>query len=369
MLSLCLLSLLYLSTLGVTHPGSHDEGAYFRSLASSRSVQDARQKLARCSDHIKRSGVDARAAARRTAILNSYRGIPNAGTVSTSPRSFLPQAAQSSSENPSCLLTPESTIGPYWVDGELIRSNVTDGEPGILLILDGEFIDVDTCEPVEDIFWEIWNCNATGSYSGVQDFGHHHDDDNSNLDKTYLRGIQRTDKDGAAQFTTLFPGHYPGRATHIHVLAHVGATFLPNNTVTGGHVAHIGQLFFDQDLIAAVESTAHYNTNNVRITPNTQDGIFNDVNSATGYDPILSYTRLGHSLEDGILAWTTMGIDLSASYKAESAATLTDHGGVAHFHGWFIHQLGAREILVWVVGLGLVFWLTRSFRQFCLRRA
>jgi protocatechuate 3,4-dioxygenase beta subunit len=369
MFTLCLLVFLQLSTLTTAHPGSHDESAYFRSLASSSLVQEARQKLARCSDHIKRSGIDTRAAARRRAIVNSYRGISDAGGLFKSIRSSVSQEVLSSSESPPCLLTPEATIGPFWVDGELIRSNVTDGEPGIPLVLDGEFIDIHTCEPVEDVYWEIWNCNATGSYSGVEDFGHHHDGHDSNLGKTYLRGIQRTDKDGAAQFITVFPGHYRGRATHIHVLAHVGATVLPNKTVTGGQVAHIGQLFFDQNLIAAVESTAHYKTNNVRITPNIKDGIFNDVNSASGYDPILSYTRLGHSLEDGILAWTTMGIDLSASYKAESAATLTDHGGVAHFHRWLPHQPGTREILVGVLGLGLVFWLARSFRQFCARSA
>lgn len=369
MLTLCLLILLHLSMLGRAHPGDHDESAYFRSLTSSHSIRDARQKLVLCSDHLKRSGIDARAAARRMAILSSHFDASQSSSIPKSARSYVPQAMFASSENPSCLLTPEATVGPFWVDGELIRPNITDGEPGIPLILDGEFIDVHTCEPVEDIFWEIWSCNATGSYSGVQNFGHHPNEDNSNLNKTYLRGIQRTDKDGAAQFTTVFPGHYPGRATHLHVLAHVGATLLPNNTVTGGHVAHIGQLFFDQDLIAAVESTAPYNTNNVRITPNTKDGIFNDVNRASGYDPILSYTRLGHSLEDGILAWTTMGIDLSASYKAESAATLTDHGGVAHFGGSLNSLPGTRGILVWVIGAGLVFWLACSFRQFCLRSA
>jgi hypothetical protein len=124
MLSLCLLSLLYLSTLGVAHPGSHDEGAYIRTLASSRSVQDARQKLARCSDHIKLTGVDARTAARRSPFLNSHRDTLDAGTVSKSPRSFLPQAALSSSENPSCLLTPESTIGPFWVDGHSTKKTI-----------------------------------------------------------------------------------------------------------------------------------------------------------------------------------------------------------------------------------------------------
>jgi len=36
------------------------------------------------------------------------------------------------------------------------------------------------------------------------------------LKGTALRGIQPTDSHGIASFDTLVPGHYDGRATHIH---------------------------------------------------------------------------------------------------------------------------------------------------------
>lgn len=40
--------------------------------------------------------------------------------------------------------------------------------------------------------------------------------DASILMGTTLRGVQPTDADGIATFDTLMPGHYDGRATHIH---------------------------------------------------------------------------------------------------------------------------------------------------------
>lgn len=62
---------------------------------------------------------------------------------------------------------------------------------------------------------DIWNCNSTGVYSGVQSNGNGNYDDTTNLDNTALRGIQQTDDDGVVQFTSIFPGHYTGRATHM----------------------------------------------------------------------------------------------------------------------------------------------------------
>jgi protocatechuate 3,4-dioxygenase beta subunit len=35
--------------------------------------------------------------------------------------------------------------------------------------------------------------------------------------QTYLRGIQTTDASGQVHFTTIYPGWYQGRATHIHI--------------------------------------------------------------------------------------------------------------------------------------------------------
>lgn len=40
--------------------------------------------------------------------------------------------------------------------------------------------------------------------------------DASILMGTTLRGVQPADADGIATFDTLMPGHYDGRATHIH---------------------------------------------------------------------------------------------------------------------------------------------------------
>lgn len=53
-------------------------------------------------------------------------------------------------------------------------------------------------------------------YSGVTASGNGNSADESNLDKTFLRGLQKTDSTGVAQIQTIFPGHYRGRANHIH---------------------------------------------------------------------------------------------------------------------------------------------------------
>ncbi|KNG81524.1 GPI anchored dioxygenase, partial [Aspergillus nomiae NRRL 13137] len=233
-------------------------------------------------------------------------------------------------KNPVCILSPEGEIGPFWVKGELVRSDVRDGEPGIPIIMDGQFIDIETCEPIKDLYWDVWNCNSTGVYSGVQSSMNGNGDDDSNLDKTFLRGLQKTDADGVAQFQSMFPGHYSGRATHVHVVAHVGATQLQNNTLTGGHVAHIGQLFFDQDLVYKVEATYPYNTNNVSITTNADDHVVQDETEDSASDPFFEYAFLGNALEDGIYAWITLGVNVSASYDTSYAATLTSSGGVSN---------------------------------------
>lgn len=58
-------------------------------------------------------------------------------------------------------------MGPYWVQGELIRNDLRETQPGIDLYLDVQLIDVNTCQPVSKAHLDIWSCNATGIYSGV----------------------------------------------------------------------------------------------------------------------------------------------------------------------------------------------------------
>lgn len=103
---------------------------------------------------------------------------------------------------------------------------------------------------------DVWNCNATGVYSGLVAEGNGNTADTANLNATFLRGVAKSDADGVVQFESVFPGHYDGRATHHHMVVHLNATVLPNNTLTGGTYGHVGQLFWDQDIIDTVEATA-----------------------------------------------------------------------------------------------------------------
>lgn len=145
-------------------------------------------------------------------------------------------------------------------------------------------------------------------------------------DSTFLRGIQKTDEDGVAQWLSIFPGHYTGRTTHVHIMAHQDGTVFDNGTFVSDTVRHVGQVFFDQDLITAVEATETYNTNTQELTTNSEDSIMSE--EATDIDPVLEYVLLGDSVEDGLMLWGAIGIDTTAAYTVSAAATLTEDGGV-----------------------------------------
>ncbi|KAI0095366.1 aromatic compound dioxygenase [Daldinia grandis] len=231
----------------------------------------------------------------------------------------------------SCLLTPEVTQGPYYVGGEYVRQNIIEDQAGVDTILDYQVIDVNTCEPVTDVYVEMWHCNATGVYGGIVASGNGDTSDESNINNTWLRGIQKTDSDGVAQFESIFPGHYTGRATHIHVMIHQNAVLFDNSTL-GNNVSasHVGQAFFDQDLIAAVELTAPYSTNTQELTSNGDDGILSEETATDGVDPFFEYTLLGESITDGLFAWVAFGINATASQSVSPAAFYYKEGGIAN---------------------------------------
>lgn len=234
------------------------------------------------------------------------------------------------SGNSTCLLQPEATIGPYWVAGEYVRDNITEDQQGVPLYMRAQFLDVDTCEPIEGVYWELWHCNATGVYSGIQANSNGNYDDASNLNATFLRGMAATDEDGVASVQSIFPGHYTGRAPHIHVVVHQNATVLANNTIgtEADNAIHIGQLFFDQDLISSVEKTSPYTTNTQELTLNANDTVLTTEAQEGSPDPVFEYALLGDDVSDGIFAWVSLGINSTASYETTAAATLYSTGGV-----------------------------------------
>ncbi len=123
-----------------------------------------------------------------------------------------------------CVLMPEQTEGPYYIDGEKLRRNITEGRPGTPLELRATVVNASTCKPIKNAVVDIWHCDAGGDYSG---FG------NATSNRTFMRGIQRTNAKGVAVFHTVYPGWYQGRTVHIHVKVHLG-----------GNVLHTGQLYF-----------------------------------------------------------------------------------------------------------------------------
>jgi protocatechuate 3,4-dioxygenase beta subunit len=155
----------------------------------------------------------------------------------------------------SCVLAPEQTEGPYYLDDHRVRRDITEGKAGVPLTLRLTVLDVSSCRPIRGAAVDIWHCDAGGVYSGttVQD----------TEDERFLRGIQRTNAKGVATFRTIYPGWYQGRTVHIHVTVHIG-----------GNVVHTGQLYFPDALTDAVFRRLPYSRRPNRTTRNAADSIY-----------------------------------------------------------------------------------------------
>jgi hypothetical protein len=204
------------------HPG-HDlnEEAAERAAFVKRSPNSVRS----CDSQLARRGASKAALARRQEIARKARvkrGLDsplvrrdfaayNTTHESTSGVSYGDDETLLFQDNSTCILQPEVTQGPYYVDGELIRSDITDGQEGVPLYLDIQLVDTSTCEPVPAVYMDLWHCNATGVYSGVAASGNGNSNDLTNLDATFLRGIVETDSNGVAQYESIVPGHYTSR--------------------------------------------------------------------------------------------------------------------------------------------------------------
>ena len=178
---------------------------------------------------------------------------------------------------PSCVVVPELTEGPYYVDDELersdIRTNTADGVAAEGAPLTIEWLvsqaDGSACMPMEGAIVDVWHCDALGVYSDVQ-----------GNTGNFLRGFQRTDANGTATFQTIYPGWYQGRAVHIHFK-------IRTDPDEGAGFEFTSQLFFDDDLSRSVFSTGVYAQKGAQDMPNAQDGIYNQSGGAT----LLSVTK------------------------------------------------------------------------------
>jgi protocatechuate 3,4-dioxygenase beta subunit len=145
-----------------------------------------------------------------------------------------------------CAIMPEAEEGPFYVDAELDRKDITEGREGVRLAVRLQVVD-QQCRPLAGKRVDIWHCDAKGIYSGYPGQGDGRDIDTSG--QKFLRGAQHTDASGIVAFDTIYPGWYHGRTTHIHFKA-----FLDQNSVL------TGQMFFPDDLSEYLFTTvAPYN--------------------------------------------------------------------------------------------------------------
>jgi protocatechuate 3,4-dioxygenase beta subunit len=200
-----------------------------------------------------------------------------------------------------CTLTAEQELGPYYVGLDHVRSDVILGQAGVPLELEITLINTRTCKPLRDAAVDIWSCNASGIYSDISAEG--------TYGYTYLRGVQITDKHGQANFRTIFPGHYAGRTTHIHLRVHIGFT-ADGNTIGGGHIAHTGQMFPSQPVYTEVYRLAPYNTETATIVTHAEDRVWM---AQDGSQALLKIVQLGSRLSKGLKATVTLGVNPRAT--------------------------------------------------------
>ena len=172
-----------------------------------------------------------------------------------------------------CLVSPEQTEGPFFVDEKLNRSDIridpadgsiSQGVP-LQLVLQVNQVSNNKCTPLSGASVDVWHCDALGSYSDVRDNAGSPVADTRG--KKFLRGYQITDASGKVEFQTIYPGWYRGRNVHIHYKVRTD----PKSEV--GH-EFTSQLFFDEAITDQVHALAPYARKGRRDTSNSSDGIF-----------------------------------------------------------------------------------------------
>lgn len=160
------------------------------------------------------------------------------------------------STNATCAVTPTETIGPYPSRTDMFRSDIRENRGGTPLTLAVKVVNVNSsCAAVAGADVEIWHVDAAGDYS---QYG-------SQTAATFLRGIQTTNAAGEVTFTTIYPGWYQGRATHIHA-----------EVTMSGRSIKVTQIAFPESVNNAVHATGVYASRGANPVSNQSDGIFAD---------------------------------------------------------------------------------------------
>ncbi|MFE7932326.1 dioxygenase [Streptomyces sp. NPDC057456] len=264
-----------------------------------------------------------------------------------------PKAVASASAGEACYkLTSETTEGPYYIDADKLRQDITEDKEGIPLTLALKVIDSETCKPLANAAVDVWHCDALGIYSGYESLstggggaptdapsgtptgtptdvptgtptgeppsggggggGHEEPTD----DERYLRGTWKTDRQGRVTFKTVFPGWYRGRTVHIHTKVHVNGEWTDAG-YEGGNTCHTGQFFFDEESVLAAAEVEPYSTSTTERTTLTEDTIY-DQSGVQGGLLKLKYDK--KNIAKGVVGSITMGVEPDATHEGTDDA-------------------------------------------------
>jgi protocatechuate 3,4-dioxygenase beta subunit len=201
------------------------------------------------------------------AVVAACGGNSTTGPSSTSAATTAAAAVSSGgTAGTACVVAPNETIGPYPSRTDMFRSDVRETRSGARFDLTITVVNTSGgCAPVNGAEVEIWHCDAAGDYS---QYG-------SQTSATFLRGIQTTNGNGEVSFTTVYPGWYQGRATHIHI-----------EVVIDGRSVKATQIAFPETVNNEVYRSGVYASRGVNPLANAADMIFADSLSAELVTPI-----------------------------------------------------------------------------------
>lgn len=207
-------------------------------------------------------------------------------TLSPSTNSSSNSSSSSSSSSSTCKVGDTETDGPYPLynkrDATITHADITEGKTGLPLNMVIAVKNVSAnCALLPNARVDVWHCDKDGYYSGYTNTGYLGTQDNTA--KTFCRGIATTDANGIAKFTSIYPGWYQGRVTHIHAQIYV------NNVLK-----LTTQIAFPEEINTAVYNTELYKTHGQNSTKNSTDSIIKDslsnelasvtANASGGYD-------------------------------------------------------------------------------------
>lgn len=226
-------------------------------------------------------------------------------------------SAASTATSGGCMtLMTSVTEGPYYLDGALVRKDITEGKKGVPLTLRLTVVDAtDGCTPVSGAAVEIWHCDAWGYYSGYTTANPggsapaESEDGSTADDSTYLRGYQIANANGVVKFETIFPGWYTPRTCHIHLKVHTGGQ-KEDGTYEGGKVNYTGQLFFPDDIAEEIFTLEPYFRHSGSYTALDDDMVYDGGGTASGLLTLKAVHKADPS--KGYKGSITLGVDPDA---------------------------------------------------------